>query len=135
ENSYLYVFSMKPDGSTELLFPKAGNEYDERDMPIMTSGKVKVIIPEHPDRAFTTNQAGTDYLCILICKQRVENMLHQLKQIEQAHGELPDRIRQVFEHEVVAEEDVLYSNRRMKGEVRKSKGQILPIILKVDVQE
>lgn len=133
ENTYLYVFSFKPNQTTELLFPKKIPGTELRELPVMTSGRIKVIIPEKPTSAFRPEQVGTDYLCILYCDRRIEQLDLKLRAIEKSQGTFMERLKTVFADELVPDEEIQYELNTMKAEVTEGHGRIIPIILAAEV--
>lgn len=133
ENTFLYIFSFKPDLSSELLFPKSDNNMEIKDVPIITSKKVKVFIPENPDNAFTTDKTGSDFLCILYSYKRIDNIRNLVSTIEAVEGSFNERLQTVFGKMLIPNADIQYANDLMKIDVKSTNGYVAPIILNVHV--
>ena len=133
DNTFIYIFSFKPDLTSELLFPKFDKETPNRDVPVITSSKVKVIFPEDPDNVFTTDKMGNDYLCILYSSKRIDDIKTLVKQIESFSGTFSERLQSVLGSMLIPSEEIQYANDLMKVTVSSENGYVAPIILKVNV--
>lgn len=135
-NSYLYIFSIKPNGGSELLFPttSSGSWGAVRDAPVIISGSNYVEIPADPSKAIMADMAGVDYLVCLFSKQRLDNIDELMQQVEQRSGDVYERLRGVLGARMFPPSDINYVGGQMSfSSATHSAGYIVPVVLKVSV--
>lgn len=135
-NSYLYIFSIKPNGHSELLFPttNSGSWGAVRDAPVIISKNNYVEIPADPSRAIVADIAGVDHLVCLFSKQRLDNIDELMWQVEQRSGDVYDRLKSVLGRRMLPASDISYMNNQIYFSSRThATGDVVPVVLKVSV--
>jgi hypothetical protein len=138
KDNYLYIFSLKPDGSMETLFPAPeANSYGSKVafIPIIPSDESYVEIPADNSRAIMADFSGTDYLVYLFSSRQIEGVEDLMKQVMTQSGDVYARIRQVFGNRLVPESSINYPLNEMGIMGNSSSGYIAPLVLKVNVLE
>jgi hypothetical protein len=136
-STYLYIFSVKPNGSSELLFPttSASEWGDVRDAPIILSGSNYVELPADPAGAIVADQPGTDHLVLLFSTRRLQDIDNLVWRVEQQRGELYDRLTAVLGNRMVPPADIRYGSSQMGfSSTTRTNGYVVPVVLKVTVQ-
>ncbi len=133
QDCYVYIFSYKPDGSSEVLFPLV-DQYGVEQIPRVWSDQVSVQLP-YDDIGIRADQKGTDYLCVLFSTQRIDNLKEQLKELHKsAFIDLYSAMKRVFGATLVDRKHIYYKNNLMSVTANVGDGYIVPIILKADVR-
>lgn len=135
-DTYLYIFSIKPNGSSELLFPtsSSSDRGQVRDAPVIVSGSNFVEIPANRKAAFQADIQGVDHLVCLFSRQRLDDIDELIRQVEVHEGDLYDRLRAVLGHRLVTEKDVSYIIDEMRfTSTTRTAAYVVPILLKVNV--
>lgn len=135
-NSYLYIFSIKPNGGSELLFPttSSGSRGAVRDAPVIISGSNYVEIPADPSKAIMADMAGVDHLVCLFSKQRLDNIDELMRQVEQRSGDVYERLRGVLGGRMIPASDINYVGSQINfSTTTRSAGYVVPVVLKVSV--
>ena len=136
-STYLYIFSVKPNGSSELLFPTlSSSEWgDVRDAPIILSGGNYVELPADPAGAIVADLPGTDHLVLLFSTRRLQDIDELVWRVEQQRGELYDRLTAVLGNRMVPPADIRYGSSQMGfSSNTRTNGYVVPVVLKVTVQ-
>jgi hypothetical protein len=136
KDKYVYIISLKPDGSTDMLFPTSSIVYgvSVKDIPVVPYSNVVLEIPADEKKGLTTDQAGDDVLCILFSSKSIDDIDNVLKNIKRATGSFESRLRSALGDKLIPYSDITYSNNVMGVSSRTtSTGTIAPIILKVSV--
>jgi hypothetical protein len=137
-NTYIYVLTLKPDNSVEILFPKA---YDNlissstsMDIPLIPNERVTLELPLEMNNAYKTDQVGDDYLCILYSEYRIKDLPQIIGKIREEKGPLQDRLKKVLGEDLIDPKRIQYSLDKMKVIApTKEGGYIAPIVLNVKV--
>lgn len=135
-DTYLYIFSLKPDGSSELLFPTSGSggRGGLRDAPVIPSGGNYVEIPADPTGAFMADMSGVDHLVCLFSRQRLDDIDALQLQLQAGRGDVYDRLRAVLGSRLLPAGDISYAGAEMRfSSTTRSTAYVVPLILKVTV--
>lgn len=137
KNSYVYILSFKPNKSAEILFPlhytKKGDGND--DIPLITNANSTIELPENINNAYSPDQSGEDVLCILYSSERIEKLDSKILTMKNYDGNIWGWLEDNFKGSLISRDFYKYDAFEM-GVVasEKSKGNIVPLILKVKVQ-
>lgn len=141
KDSYLYIFSLKPDNTVEILFPQgqsfSANKLDGaeiRDLPLIPSNNVSVEIPTEKSKAISTTQTGNDYLCILYSDKAISDIQTLVKKVEQSSGDFVTRLQSGFGSRLIPFSKLQYNSAFMSVKATSTEGYIAPLILKVEVK-
>jgi hypothetical protein len=135
-DTYLYIFSLKPDGSSELLFPTASSSSGRpvQDAAVIASGDNYVEIPADPSGAFLADLPGVDHLVCLFSRQRLDDIDALVRQVETGRGEVFDRLQTALGNRSVPAADIRYEGAAMRfSSTTRSAGFVVPMVLKVSV--
>ncbi len=138
KDSYVYVFSIKPDGSEEILFPsKDATDFDGttiKPLPRVINNTASVMIPDG-DNGMTVDQTGTDYLCILYSDKKIDDMASKVRTVRDASGSFNARLAAGFGNDLMKSSELNYSDGIMKINARSTSGAyIAPLVFKVEVK-
>jgi hypothetical protein len=140
ENSYVYVFSIDANNKAEIHFPKTessntknGFGFDE--VPIIPSKDAKIIIPSK-NTILQISHAGTDHLCILYSKEKIENIQDRIKKVKESNvsDNFYSRFLVGFNDILALPNEINYNQNKMSftANVRiTDKTKAIPIILEV----
>lgn len=135
-DSYVYVLTLKPNRKAEILFPlnySKNNLNEPVDIPFVTSSLATIELPYDLNNGYTTDQKGEDYMCILFSKKRIINLDTLIKKLENAK-DIGTWLNNSFGSDLINAEYIDYVNGEMSFSTKPySKGNIVPIILKVNV--
>jgi len=133
-DNLLYIFSIKPDGSSELLFPRAAR-YGASvvELPIITSSKSYVEIPANPAKILKADQSGTDHLVFLFSTKEIGDMEDLASRMEEMDIPIGERLKKVFGDALVPEHEIRYSPSDMSFSGTATSGYIVPLVLEVPV--
>lgn len=134
-NTYVYVFSLKPNNTVDLLFPTyQSSDSISMQIPIIPNENVTIEIPENRYNGLRTDQLGEDYLCILYSEQKLNDLSDVLNTIRQSTGNLEERLELALGDRLISKKDIVYSSEKMKVIAKVTSGYIAPLILKVQVK-
>ncbi len=136
-DTYVYIFSLKPDNSYEILFPRRkindASDIFSLQVPMIPNERVTIEIPENKNNGLKTDQLGDDYFCILYSEQRIDDLNEKLQQLIKLQGSFNQRLSQLFGERLIPKDKIQFSKEDMKVKAQVSEAYILPIILKVKV--
>lgn len=138
EGNYLYIFSAKPDGSVELLYPKADLGFFSSTavvIPLIPSNNSYIEIPADSTKAIQADLSGTDYLVYIYSSRLIDDFESLMEQVMRTEGDMYARVRSVFGDRLVPQSSVDYYFNGMGFSGSASTGYAVPLILKVDVTE
>lgn len=133
EDNYMYVFSLDEVKKVQSHFPKMTGSYKLDESPIVPDESAEVIIPG-PQKALKIAQAGTDYLCILYSDTEISNYKEIMENIKSAVSNGTDfyeSLKSQLGKRLIPAGDIRYENSMMNFSATSRKGNIVPIILKV----
>jgi hypothetical protein len=136
KDNYLYIFSAKPDGSAELLYPSADPSSFSSTVaviPLIPTNNSYVEIPADSAKGMRADLSGTDYLVYIYSSRLIEGFETLMQQVMQTEGDMYSRLRRVFGDRMVPESSVNYYINGMGFSGSASTGHAVPLILKVDV--
>lgn len=136
KDKYVYIISLKPDGTTDMVFPTSSIVYgvSVKDIPVVPYNNVVLEIPADEKKGLTTDQAGNDVLCILFSSKSIDNIDNVLKNIQSGSGSFESRLKTALGDKLIPSSDITYNNNVMGVTAKTtSMGSIVPIILKVNV--
>jgi hypothetical protein len=135
-DSYVYILTLKPNHKAEILFPLNYSQNQTGkplDIPLISSSDAIIELPEDINNGYTTDQKGEDYMCILFCKNRIFNLDNLIKKLENSKDILT-WLNNSFGSDLISSDNIDYVNGEMSFSTKpNSKGNIVPIILKVNV--
>jgi hypothetical protein len=136
KDNYLYIFSAKPDGSAELLYPVPEQNAFRSTVvviPLIPTNNSYVEIPADSTKAIMADFSGTDYLVYIYSSRQIDDFEGLMQQVMQTEGDMYARVRKVFGNRLVPESSVNYSLNGMGFSGSASSGHAVPLILRVDV--
>jgi len=136
-DNYLYIFSIKPDKTTELLFPSTDlvDGATVKDIPIIPSDNAYVEIPSNERKAITADQSGADYLVFLYSVKQIKDIETIVKAIQSQNGTVLGRLQNIFTTSLVPASSINYSADYIGFSGEASTGSIVPLIINVSVNE
>ncbi len=143
KDSYVYVFSLKPDGTTELLFPETElfvdkytkNKLPKPQKPMVFAQNMRINIPKASDEGLETDQAGTDILCILYAYYEIPDIHSKINLIQKSESiSFREKLAKAFSTNLIANEFIEYTPNKMQVKASANSGTIVPLILKVNVK-
>ncbi len=136
KDSYVYIFSYKPNKAVEILFPLHYNSKNTFvDIPLITSSNVSIELPENTENAYSADQKGEDILCIFYTNKRIINLDKTIKDIPKFNGDIWSWFNANFKNEQIDPSFLLYNTFKMGIATNEGfKGSIAPLFLKVNVQ-
>jgi hypothetical protein len=136
-DQYVYIFSLKPDNTTEILFPTRTLllGFAVHDLPIVPSLNATLEIPTDEHQGLTTDQAGQDILCILYSTVLIDDIETVVKKVEQGNGDINQRLSAALGSRLISPTSLTYNPNLMAVTgIPSAEGKIAPLILKVNVQ-
>lgn len=134
EGNALYIFSIKPDGTGELLFPtKRENTFgiSVADDPIILEEDSYIELPKNAP--FIADQPGDDSLIFLFSKNELENPDELVEQIAEASGDIMERLEAVLGDQLVPASEIRYNANSMQFSGSSSTGTIVPVVVKATI--
>jgi hypothetical protein len=137
KNSYVYILSFKPNKTAEILFPinYTKNNDGNNDIPLITNANSTIELPENINNAYSSDQSGEDVLCILYSNERIEKLDSKILTMKNYNGNIWGWLKDNFKESLVSSDFYKYDVFEMGvTAIDKSRGNIIPLILKVKVQ-
>jgi hypothetical protein len=134
DGNALYIFSIKPDGTGELLFPtkrQNSNGVSLSDNPIILDEDSYIELP--PNFPLKADQAGDDSLIFLYSKTELDDPDGLVAQIAGEKGDLMTRLSAVLGDKLVPASAIKYEESSMQFSGSSNKGTIVPLVLKVKI--
>lgn len=134
EGNALYIFSIKPDGSGELLFPtKSETSFgiSLADDPIILDEDSYIELPA--EKAYKADQAGDDSLVFLYCKQELDDPDGLVNRVASESGDIMARLTSVIGDKLVPVSDIKYEQETMQFYGASGRGSVVPVLLKVKI--
>ena len=135
-DSYVYILTLKPNRKAEILFPinySQNNTDSLVEIPLITSSNATIELPEDINNGYSTDQIGEDYMCILFSKNRISNLDKIIRSLENSK-DIWTWLDNSFGSDLINSDYIDYVNGEMSFSTKSySKGNIVPIILKVNV--
>lgn len=144
KDAYVYVFSIKPDGQAEILYPsdKAFSHafgVTIKQLPRVLANNVVITIPSiESNSGMVTDQAGEDHLCILYSDKvidDIQNIVTALKKDFATSRNFNNSLKNVLADKLMPSDKLNYSNSKMSVKAVAANGYIAPIVLKVNVSQ
>jgi hypothetical protein len=136
KDRYVYIFSIKPDNSAELLFPtsKTIDAVTVKDIPVVPADNATIEIPADPKKAMSTDKPGNDMLCILYSSELINDIDAVVAKVKNGTGDWMPRLQAALGNRLIPASDIRYNSSVMGLNTKsRSGGSIAPIILKVTV--
>jgi hypothetical protein len=137
KNSYLYVISFDNDLRPTVHWPrdeKLNRQFvEEYESPAIASDDLRITVPGKYN-VFTISQPGTEYLCVLNSATQIRNLSERMRQVRTVKGDLPERLRKIFNTKLETEYSASYENDRISYYAHGGKNEIVSILLEFDVR-
>jgi hypothetical protein len=135
KDNYVYIFSIKPDNSAEIIFPLSLSQEgsDVRDIAIVPDNNASVEIPVDPKRGLSTDLVGADYLCILYSSKKLDDIKTIVSTVNSTPGDFNTRLQQALGSRLIPLNKITYSNNVMGFTAPGDAGTVAPIVLRVNV--
>ena len=136
KDKYVYIFSIKPDKTAEILFPSntVVDGVTVKDIPIVPANDASIEIPIDERKGLSTDQAGEDILCILYSAELINDIEAVVRKVKNGSGEFYFRLQNALGDKLIPAAEIKYSPTIMGITTNSSSGSIAPIILKVNVK-
>lgn len=136
KDNYVYIFSIKPDNSAEILFPtqKQVDGVTVKDIPVVPANDVVLEIPVDPKKGLTTDMSGNDLLCILYSVEEIKDIEEVVLTAKNSSGDFTERLKKALGNRLIPSSDIKYSSTDMGLTVKTKNGTVAPLVLKVKVQ-
>jgi hypothetical protein len=133
KDTYVYLFSYKPDKTTEILFPlKNGNE-NINDVAFIPENNTSFELPANIENGYTAEISGNDYLVILFSSQPINNLKYKVSDINNYGGDIWKWLNQSYPERIISPHLINYSKNNMGVNSSLKFGAIVPIILKAKI--
>ncbi|HMQ48160.1 MAG TPA: C1 family peptidase [Saprospiraceae bacterium] len=135
---YLYVFSVSPDRSSAIHWPRAENLNTTfaglNESALLLDSDVKAIIPG-ADKALRLHQAGTDVLYVLFATQPILHPDFIAAKMEEANGQFRQKLEALLGRHLVPLPDISFSDTELSFEAStRHSGYIVPLILELQAR-
>ncbi len=138
DKGYIYVFSVDPQGKSEIHFPKSA-QYNTafaglNESALLLSGGSILTIPSRKS-TLTISHPGRDHLVVLFSEKKIKP--RYIEYLSDALAEdqeiLTEKLPRLLKKHMIPFADITYDPEKMGFEVStRSTGKIVPIILTVD---
>jgi Papain family cysteine protease len=138
KESFVYIFSIKPDNSTELIFPTSNKieSVSVRDLAIIPTSNTSINFPIDPKKALKADQKGNDAVYILYSKQEIKDIDIIIQNIKNNRSsDLYAKLKSALGTKLIPQSEINYSTSSMSATSNSSNGYIIPIVLKLTVTE
>lgn len=136
-DSYIYIITQKPNKKVEILFPlnsSISNSNSQIDIPLITSSKSSIELPEDINNGYSTDISGEDNMIILFSKKRINNIGEIAKDLEM-NLNISIWLKKSFGNSLVDPKLISFNKDLMSFSTNPyAKGDIVPIILNVLVK-
>lgn len=128
-DKHLYAFSLNPQNQAKIHFPLKNTSHQNSEL------KPYLTIPNE-ENVFFPEYVGSDYLCILLSTQKLDNFKAIIQEVQSAGGTIHERLDQVFGEALIPQSDILYNanNMEISAKLSNPKAFVAPIILEINVQ-
>lgn len=139
KDKYVYIFSLKPDKTSELIFPTERADSKSlfgvtvKDLPVVPADDAIISIPPDPNKGLSTDQSGDDILCILFSSEVIKDIDNLITQVKNSQGDFYQKLSTVFGEKLIPKNELRYNPKVMGVTASSINGTIAPIILKVKV--
>lgn len=136
-DKYVYIFSIKPDNSAEILFPtqKIVDGVTIKDIPVVPADDVVLEIPVDVKKGLTTDMVGNDVLCILYSAEELTDIEDVVRKVKNSTGDFTSRLKTALGNKLIPAADIEYNNNEMGLTVKSKNGTVAPLVLKVNVRQ
>lgn len=137
KDKFVYIFSVKPDKSAEILFPtsKVVDAVTIKDIPVVPSEDVTLEIPANERRGLTTDMAGEDMLCILYSAEELNDIESIVRNVKNSSGSYTSRIQNALGNKMIPFSNIKYNTNEMGLSANSTTGIVAPLILVVQVNK
>ena len=143
-DEYVSVFSLDPNGETNIHWPKQQNlsvYFDGmNEVSINPIAGTEIVIPGE-ESAFALEERGDDYLCVLFSSQPISDFKEVVAAVQNGSGSFNTRLQQALGRRLIPTSQINYdvttgTNRQplMSFSAESSQGHIVPLVLKVTMQ-
>ncbi len=123
---YLYVFSIDPNGQVKIHFPRS------QESAQISAKTVKLKIPG-PTKSLQFKKVGADYVCALYSSQPIQRFRHKIEKIKwSGKGDVFSELRKVFG--ACLADGAYFRPGKMQLSVVLTEGEVIPLILRVDIE-
>lgn len=139
EGSYLYIFSLDPQGELKVHWPRDG-KLDGKfeglsESALITVPDVEITIPS-ASSGLIFNKTGKDKLCILIAEKPIEDLNTQLARLKAfKSGGVLDNLYKIFGSRLLPQNQITFSPDNMRYSTKMAKNKIIPLVAEVNVGE
>ena len=138
KNGYIYVFSVDPEGKSEIHFPKSA-EYDQKfenqnESALLLGQGSRLTIPSQ-DRVLTISHLGKDHLVVLFSEKKIKSKYIQYlgKELSINPESIAEQLPRLLKNHMIPFADIIYHENQMGFAVNTaSQGRIVPIILQLE---
>lgn len=137
KDKFVYIFSIKPDNSAEVLFPtsKMIDAVTIKDIPVVPSKDVILEIPVNERKGLTTDMPGEDMLCILYSTEELNDLDDIVRKVKNSTGDYPSRVQLALGNRMIPFSNIKYKPNEMGLTAKSTSGVVAPLILKVQVNK
>lgn len=132
---YLYVLSRDARHKVQLHFPKSRTATPVAESPLIIHPNSELFIP-NPHSALMLTESGSEYLCMLFSKEKIED-IHQI--CEQLDGRdealFPALLAQVIGDRYSNKKQVNYHPEKIAFDAQVESNGIVPLVLKITGEE
>lgn len=139
EDNYLYIFSIKPDKTTELLFPNSSliDGATVKDLPLIPSNNAYIEIPNDENKAIQADMSGQDYIVCLYASKKIDNIYSIVKSMANKKEDISviKKLQDIFSNDLVPTAYINYPNNYIGFTGNSTFGYIVPLVVNVSVAE
>jgi hypothetical protein len=137
KDSYLYVISFDKSLKPSVHWPrdeKLNRQFlKEHESPLITAEHAQITLPGKYN-VFSISDPVTEHLCVLNSSSPLRNLPEKLRQINAMKGDLPERVRKVFNTNPDSEYSE-FENDAIRFYVDGSKAEVVSFLLEFNVSK
>lgn len=141
DNGYIYVFSVDPQGKTEVHFPKSADynmKFSDQNESALLMNRGSILTIPSITSALEISQVGNDHLVVLFSESKIKPKYIEYLGQELATNEelVQQKLPKLLKKYMVPFSDIDYDMSTMGFEVStRTNGKIVPVILRVESGE
>jgi hypothetical protein len=133
KDSYVYVFSYKPNKTFEILFPLHYSDPKYNDLAFIPNNNVSFELPIDKQNGYTADMRGDDIMVILYSLKPLDDLSQKLQTIKYFNGDIWKWLEKNYKEELVNKDDINYSTFSMGFNSNVKSGSLIPLILKAKI--
>jgi len=133
KNSFVYLISLKPDYTSEILFPLHYKNEKINDVPFIPDNHISFELPENQENGYTAEVSGYDHLIVLYSNKPIEDLKNKISNWKEFNNDIWTWLNNTFPNRIIQSDQINYSLNNMGINNKVKYDGIIPIILKAKV--